>query len=937
MSNTVPRIRVFLSSPGDVADERAMARQVIADLPYDPLLRSAVSFEIVAWDVPGAPGLDARMTPQEVLNAGLPLPSQCDIVVGILWSRVGTPFELDGQRYASGTLYELQEAKQGDCDLLIYRRQEHIALNPSDPKFLQKYEQWKAVETFFAAYSDETGAALSGYNTYDTPTEFARLLTDHLKKILVRSFAPAAAAESLAPRWAGSPFPGLRAFTTVDAPIFFGRGRETDELVRQVANHRVVIVMGASGSGKSSLVGAGLLPRLKAGAIAGSRDWCIPEYEPTDKHWRGACFTPAEVSDNPFLGLSTKLAELVGHDPAKLASDLYSEPWSIDKVIEPLVIGGKKLLIFVDQFEELFTSVHERERIAFIRLLNHPNPSIRWVITVRSDFYHRCVDVPELARLLERGQFPLSVPTDTLLDMITRPADRAFIEFEEGLTWRILEDTGQEPGSLALMAYALDELYTIANQRGDRLMSIADYEGLGGVQGAIGKRAESTFAALPGIAEQRKDSLQHVFRELIEVDERGVATRRRALLYDVARDEQDRAFIDAFVAARLLTTSEGEQGGQVEVAHEALLRSWMRLAHWIESVQSDLLLLRQMKVAASEWAANERNHDYLWLGERGSEAQAMLIRLQPVLNDVETEFARPEADHLIDELQLSRTTHIRRETIGQRLLALGDPREGVGCDDGLPFIKWCYVDVGETDSAEFRDHENKSFGVFNVHSFYIAKFPVTYAQFQSFVAAENGVSTEAWWTEFEEPNRELQTPTQTGTNYPIDSVTWHFAVAYCRWLNATMPKERLPEVIGSRDDWSIRLPHEWEWQWAAGGGSTVAAFPWGDWDPSKCNLKEAGIGRSMAVGLYPDGAAACGAMDVIGNVREWCLNTHKDTAHIAYTGKQPRALRGGSIYQDYLRAFTSYQASMGPGNPSREASFRLVYAPSLRFEPPLQK
>ncbi len=692
----------------------------------------------------GLLGLDARMTPQEALNAGLPLPSQCDIVVGILWSRVGTPFELDGQQHPSGTLYELHEAKQGNCDLLIYRRQEHIALDPSDPKFLQKYEQWKLVETFFATCNDETEAALSGYNTYETPTEFARLLTDHLKRILVRSFAPATTDESLTPRWVGSPFPGLRAFTTVDAPIFFGRGRETDELIRQVANHRVVIVMGASGSGKSSLVGAGLLPRLKSGAIAGSRNWYIPEFDPSEMRWRGVRFSPAEVSDDPILGLSVKLAELSGLDPDKLASELYSELWSIDKVIGALVTGDKKLVIFVDQFEEIFTSVREKERIAFIRLLSYPNSSIRWVITVRSDFYHRCVDIPELARLLERGQFPLSAPTDTLLDMITRPADRAFIEFEEGLTWRILEDTGQEPGSLALMAYALDELYTIAIQRGDQLMSSADYENLGGVQGAIGKRAENTFAALPGIAEQRKDSLQRVFRELIEVDERGIVTRRRALLCDVAHNEQERAFIDAFVAARLLTTSEGEQGGQVEVAHEALLRSWMRLAHWIESVQSDLILLRQMRIAASEWAANDRNHDYRWLGERIRETQAMLTRLQPLLNDVETEFARPEAESLIDELQLSRTTHIRREAIGQRLLMLGDQREGVGCDDGLPLIKWCHVDIGETSLAEFTDHENKSFGVFKVHSFYIAKFPVTNAQFQSFVDAENGISNEAW-------------------------------------------------------------------------------------------------------------------------------------------------------------------------------------------------
>lgn len=931
MRQTVPKVRIFLSSPDDVSDERAIARKVIADLQYDPWLRGAVFFEIVAWDTSGAPGLDARKVPQQTLNLRLARPSQCDIVVGILWSKLGTPFEMDGKWYPSGTVYELDDAIGGNGDVLIYRRMARLMFDARDPDLLEKHKQLQAVDEYFATFNDAAGQARRGCNEYDTPTDFEQKLTDHLKNILARSFTQPIEGEEIAPSWSGSPFPGLRAFTTVDAPIFFGRGRETDELLKKVADQNIVFVMGASGSGKSSLVGAGLLPRLRAGAISGSEYWHIPDFDPISEQWRGARFSPAEANGNPLLAFSEKISALAGQNPAKLASELCTEPWLIDKAVESIVAGGRKLVVFIDQFEEIFTTVHEKERRAFIQLLSHPHPLILWVITVRSDFYHRCVDAPRLARLLERGQFPLPAPTDTLLDMITRPAVRACIKFEEGLTSRILKDTGEEPGSLALMAYALDELYSLASQRSDRFMSSADYSGLGGVQGAIGKRAEATFTSLSGTSDQRKSSLHRVFRELVEIDDRGVATRRRALLGDAAHSEQDRAFVDAFVAARLLTTSEGEHGGLVEVAHEALFDSWMRLATWVENFQSDLRLLRQMRVAAAEWAANERGHDYLWPGDKGSQAQGMLIRLQPLLNDVEIAFSRPETAHLIDELSLSQTAHIRREAIGQRLLELGDPRNGVGCKDGLPRIAWCYVDVGAMDFAEFRDHQNKLFGTFNVRDFYCAKFPVTHAQFQSFIDAPNGVSNDDWWKEFETPDRKLPTSTQIGANYPIDSVTWHFSVAYCNWLNETFPKDMLPEIEGSRNDWSIRLPHEWEWQWAAGGANSTIEFPWGSWDPSRCNLKEAGIGRTVSVGLYPDGAAACGVMDMVGNVREWCLNVHKDARDIDYFGTTPRAFRGGSIYQDHLHAFTRYRASSGPSNPTREASFRLVYAPSLKF------
>jgi formylglycine-generating enzyme required for sulfatase activity len=387
------------------------------------------------------------------------------------------------------------------------------------------------------------------------------------------------------------------------------------------------------------------------------------------------------------------------------------------------------------------------------------------------------------------------------------------------------------------------------------------------------------------------------------------------------------AMVDAFVEARLLTTSEGDQGGQVEVAHEALLRNWRRLAQWIQTVQSDLLLLRQLRSAAHEWATNGYKRDYLWLGERGVEVQSMLKRLRPTLDEHEQRFARPEPEHLIEELEDGTTTHIRREAIGQRLLALGDPRSGIGCIGGLPDISWCAVEPPKDSiQREFFDHEEKSFGTYTVHQFFVAKYPITNDQFQAFLDAKDGVKNADWWREFDEPKQEVETPAQIGSNYPRDSVSWQLAVAYSRWLSANLSSHQLP-AVADPDNWEVRLPHEWEWQYAASGEDQTKEFPWGGWDSTKCNSKEAGIGRSMSIGLYPDGCSHCGALDMIGNVREWCLNTHKKPDTIEFNSSSPRALRGGSIYQDYLRAFTRYRASMGPKNPSREAGFRLAYAP----------
>jgi formylglycine-generating enzyme required for sulfatase activity len=190
--SAAPRhLRIFLASPGDVAEERAIAREVIGRLPYDPLLRDRITVDLVAWDGPGGVPMEATLTPQEAIRRGLTRPSACDILVVILWSRLGTPLPTDwetrpdGSAYRSGTEWEyldaLRAAEQtGSPRILVYRRTEEPVFRPSDPAFLERYQQWQAVDAFFAELRD----AARGYNSYESASLFAAQLEDHLKALV---------------------------------------------------------------------------------------------------------------------------------------------------------------------------------------------------------------------------------------------------------------------------------------------------------------------------------------------------------------------------------------------------------------------------------------------------------------------------------------------------------------------------------------------------------------------------------------------------------------------------------------------------------------------------------------------------------------------------------------------------------------------------------
>jgi hypothetical protein len=452
-----------------------------------------------------------------------------------------------------------------------------------------------------------------------------------LRKALGESVEPPA-------RWmSGSPYRGLAAFDFDHAPIFFGRTRAIDGVVTalraQAANGRTfVLVLGMSGSGKSSLVRAGVLPRLvQQVAIEGVR------------LWRRAILRPGDATGDIFDALASALMQRealpeLGSDgttTGELGRLLRQNP----KGAALLVKGGlsqaatelrrtegageqpeARLVVVVDQMEELFTleKISSEERKSFVDALSALAGSGRvWVIgTLRSDFYARCEELPELMTLKEgQGQYHLLPPTASEIgQMIRLPAWAAGLRFEVDASTQIaldevLRDSASgHAGNLPLLEFALEELYRQRTAGG--LLTYSAYHGVGGIDGALSQRAEAVFASIaPGV----QSAFPHVFGALLRVGplEEETFNRKYAPL-DSLTHAEDRAFVDAFVASRLFTADRGDDGRPiVSIAHEMLLQSWPRLRSWIEE-NRDLLRVRGRVAAAAElWTEKGKLPDLL--------------------------------------------------------------------------------------------------------------------------------------------------------------------------------------------------------------------------------------------------------------------------------------------------------------------------------------
>ncbi len=659
-------IRVFISSPSDVRPERGLAERIVDRL--DREFAYHFHIETVLWEREPLVATHHFQDPRNI-----PPPRSAEIVVVILWSRLGVPLPQEQFRGAlsgrpvTGTEWEFEDAlagarEHGAPHLLIYRKDSDPVSGLRDAAAVrERLAQLERVEEFITRWlraADGQGFT-AGFSSFSTTAEFEQQLYDHLRELLQRRAG--AGAEGVEIRWHQPPFRGLLSFEFEHAPIFFGRTRARNELRellagREARGQAFVLVLGASGSGKSSLIKAGLLPDLTLRGMIGRVALC-----------RWALLRPADASGDLLGGLAaaitapTALPELVELrcPAARLASLLREAPAQAALPIDQaLAEAGRResltptaearLALVIDQLEELFTEqLDAAARRGFVAALDALSRSGSvWVIaTMRSDFFDRLEGLPELARLAPiESRYLLMPPDDAELGQIIRqPAQEAGLRFEAepqtgiSLDEAIREEASRDPGALPLLSFLLDQLWLLRNT--DGVLTFAAYRELGGLAGALGRRAGQVFRDQP---DEVRAGLPRVLRALVTVGDgtQGLIAARPTRLDRFPERSPERRLIESFLApeARLLVADKQSAGDQptIRVAHEALLTHWELARHQIATDRADLQLVSRLEQEAARYRlAEEADKEGLLLpaGIRLTEAEDLLSRRHDELDD----------------------------------------------------------------------------------------------------------------------------------------------------------------------------------------------------------------------------------------------------------------------------------------------------------------
>lgn len=423
------------------------------------------------------------------------------------------------------------------------------------------------------------------------------------------------------------PFKGLASFEPTDADYFFGRERLIAELVARLVGATFLAIVGPSGSGKSSVLRAGLLPAVAGGVLPGS------------ERWRRVLMRPGE---RPLDELRRMLAS-GAKDP--LAETLSTLP------------AGERLLLAIDQLEELFTTCSsEDERAAFVEAITRAtaDPQGRTIVAValRADFYGRFAAYPALTDLLGANHVLVGAMQATeLRRAVELPASHVGLKVEQELADALVGDVESEPGALPLLSTALLELW---QKRGDDTLTLATYRESGGVHGAVARLAESTYERVP---DGQRPLVRTLLLRLVGEGEGDAAVRRRAPLaeLDLERNRHMAAVLATLADSRLVTVSEGS----VEVAHEALLREWPRLREWIEEDSQGRRLRRHITRAAAEWDGAGHDPGELYRGARLAAALDWSTDHALDLNELEREFVTESRDASERETRRVRRTNRR--------------------------------------------------------------------------------------------------------------------------------------------------------------------------------------------------------------------------------------------------------------------------------------
>ena len=490
-----------------------------------------------------------------------------------------------------------------------------------------------------------------------------------------------------------NPYKGLRAFQQADAPDFFGREALTEHLLTRLKESqqlaRFLAVVGPSGSGKSSVVKAGLLPALRAGAMPGSSKWFIVEMSP---------------GTHPLEELEIGLLRIAVNQPTGLMEQLRRDERGLLRATQlVLPADDSELVLVIDQFEHVYTLVEDNAEAAhflcsLFTAVTDPTSRLRVIITLRADFYDRPLLHPDFGNLLrQRTEVVIPLMADELVRAIVEPAERVGVTLEPGLVAAIVADVNEQPSALPLLQYALTELF---ERREGRHLTSKAYQLIGGVCGALAQRAEQVYAGLDNVGQS---ATRQLFLRLVTLGE-GVKDTRRTVaqseLTSIAfgspavfedpsgQPEQSESstagafpstypppastpsryagvmetVIKAFGRSRLLTFDRdpSTRTPTVVVAHSALLREWQRLSDWLDTSRVDLRLQHLLATAADEWLNANREASFLLQGARLAQFEGWAASTELALTDHE----RAYLDVSLAERQvrqIEETTRQRRE------------------------------------------------------------------------------------------------------------------------------------------------------------------------------------------------------------------------------------------------------------------------------------